>query len=163
MTRHSKHYFRAAFLILGAVLLFFIVRAFLVPASFKKYGFYRANNIQEQMAKPLQYGPANSCAECHADVWTVHQKGAHAPVQCQNCHDALSTHVDAQQDLVAEMPKDRAAATCLRCHLKLSARPKAFPQIDVESHLAGVKNAHKADVCLDCHAPHNPGDIKTDG
>lgn len=157
MNRHTKHYFRAAFLIVGAVLLFFLARAFLVPKSFKKHGFYRADNVKEQMQKPVRFGPLNACAQCHEDVWATHQNGAHASVQCQNCHDALSVHYSAEKDdLVGEMPKDRSAKTCLRCHLKLSARPKDFPQIDVEAHLSGAKDAHKQDVCLDCHTPHNP-------
>lgn len=160
ITRHTKHYFRAAFLLVGAILVFFVARAFLIPESFSRYGFYRGDNIEEQMNHKVQFANADACATvCHQhdEIWQTHQKGAHAHVKCQNCHDLLSVHADAEKgEFIGEMPIQRDSKLCLRCHLKLPSRPQKFPQIDPQVHLANAPEAHKPDICLVCHSPHDP-------
>ena len=157
MIRHTKHYFRAGFLVFVGLLLFLLVRGLLIPSSFNKYGFYRADNVKEQMAKSVHYGSPDICADCHSDVWQQKQKGPHKPVPCQDCHAPLSEHVDLEKgELVGPMPIQRTVKLCLRCHLKLPSRPSTFPQIDLEDHLAKVPDAHKPEVCLSCHSPHDP-------
>ena len=153
--RHSKHYFRAGFLIAGGLFAFLIVRALVIPKSFGEFGFYRGDNIAEQMAKPVNFGPKESCAECHGEVAQTHKKGMHQSVQCQNCHAPLSVHIKdgAFQEL---MPIDRSATLCLRCHEKLPSRPEKFPQINHEEHLGSKGLTLAPGICLTCHQPHDP-------
>ncbi|MDO8518820.1 MAG: hypothetical protein Q7T11_01495 [Deltaproteobacteria bacterium] len=155
--RHTKHYFRAAFLILGGLGLFLLVRAFLLPSSFGKYGFYRGDNVAEQMAKPIHFAPKNACADCHGDIWEKHQTGSHSTVQCQNCHDALSVHFNAEKgEMVGPMPIQKNTKLCLRCHLDLPSRRADFPRINPEEHLKENPAAHDPGVCGTCHSPHSP-------
>ena len=148
--RHTKHYFRAAFLLIGGAFLFLLVRAFLIPPSFGEYGFYRGANVEEQMAKPIHYAAPDACAACHDAPWQTHQKGKHASIPCQDCHAPLSEHVDIEKgELVAPMPIQKTSKLCLRCHLKLDSRPKTQPQIIVQEHGEGA-------ACFDCHKPHDP-------
>lgn len=154
---HTKHYFRAGLLIVMVLLLFFLVRSFLIPPSFGKYGFYRGDNVQEQTAKAVRFGPPNSCQDCHSEVWEEREKGKHQGVPCQDCHGPLGEHVNIETgEFVGEMPVRRTSKLCLRCHLKLPSRPEAFPQIDLEDHLVNVPDHTKPEVCLQCHHPHNP-------
>src|SRR3990172_11506033 len=118
MNRHTKHYFRAIFLLIAGVLLFFTVRAFLIPPSFGRYGFYRGDNVEEQMNHKVKFANADACATVchnHDDIWKTHQNGPHAKVKCQVCHDLLSVHVDEKKaEFIGEMPKQRDAKLCLR-------------------------------------------------
>ncbi|MBI4411125.1 MAG: hypothetical protein HY541_01415 [Deltaproteobacteria bacterium] len=155
--RHTKHYFRAVFLIIGALFAFFIVRAFLLPGSFGEFGYYRGDNVAEQMAKPVRFAAREACADCHGDIWKTHQSGSHAPVQCQNCHDALAVHFDVEKgEFIGKMPIQRTSKLCLRCHDDLPSRPDGFPKIDLEDHLKDIPDAHKPEVCFQCHQPHSP-------
>ncbi|MBI5299873.1 MAG: hypothetical protein HY877_06235 [Deltaproteobacteria bacterium] len=157
MMRHSKHYFRAGFLILAGGLLFFVVRAFLIPSSFGKFGPFRSDDIKDQMEKPVQYGAPDACADCHTEIWQTHQKGIHLRVPCQDCHGPLSVHMDVEKgEFVGKMPIQKTSKLCLRCHSKLPSRPEAFPQIEVKEHLAKVPDANKPDICFSCHNPHSP-------
>ncbi len=153
--RHSKHYFRAAILILGGFFAFLTVRSLVLPKSWGEFGHYRGDNLAEQMAKPVSFGPPAICATCHGDVSELHQKGSHKTVQCQNCHAPLSVHIKdgAFQEL---MPIDRSATLCLRCHAALPSRPKGFPQIDVKSHIEAAGLELAPGVCLNCHQAHDP-------
>ncbi|MDP3980414.1 MAG: cytochrome C [Chlamydiota bacterium] len=157
MNIHTKHYFRAGFLIIALVIVIFVVRAFLIPKSFGKFGFYRADNVTEQMDKPVRFAPLDSCSACHDEIWQKHQKGVHKSVQCQNCHDILPVHVDVDKgEIVGPMPIQRTTALCLRCHNRLSSRPVDFPQIDVDDHFVDSIEIRKAEVCFGCHNPHSP-------
>ncbi|MDO8526602.1 MAG: hypothetical protein Q7T03_02820 [Deltaproteobacteria bacterium] len=155
--QNSKHYFRAGALVIGGLFLFLLVRSFLVPSSFGKYGPYRGDNVREQMAKPTSYSAPNACADCHPDVWKKHSAGKHAPLPCQDCHAPLSQHFDLEKgELIGPMPIQKTSKLCLRCHLKLPSRPASFPQINPEDHLIRVPEARQADVCFRCHNPHSP-------
>lgn len=157
MMRHTKHYYRALFLLVGGALLFLLVRAFLLPESFGQYGFYRGANIEEQMEKLPHFAKLNACADCHDTTWKSHQEGVHKKIQCQNCHDALSAHVDVKTgEMVGKMPIEPSKKLCLRCHWKLPSRPVTIPQIDLEDHLDSLPNAQDANVCSGCHNPHDP-------
>lgn len=153
--KHTKHYWRASFLIIGAFLAFLIVRAFLIPASFGKYGFYRADNVQEQMNKPVSFAKRGTCGNCHDKIVQVHTKAKHQSVQCQNCHAPLVLHVK-NDDFVGEMPIKRSPKMCLRCHRKLPSRPLDFPQIDSKDHLGVAEQLLPIGECIKCHHPHDP-------
>ena len=152
---HSKHLVRAIFLVIVVLIGFHIFRALFTPKSFGRYGHYRADNVQEQMAKPVMHGEGPSCSQCHADRFAQVRAGSHTTVECENCHAPLATHMrDGEKK--AQMPLNKSPAHCLRCHGLLDARPGSFPQIRVEEHLQKVGAEMKPEVCLGCHEPHDP-------
>jgi bacterioferritin-associated ferredoxin len=153
---HKKHVFRI-FLLLGAVVVSaLIVRIFLVPETFGRYGHYRAANLAEQAAREVRHGGNDSCGKCHEKIKELHDKGAHLPVPCEDCHDALATHVrDGKK--VAEMRRTKSVTKlCARCHRDLAARRESFPRINIEKHVADQGATLSDTVCFDCHNPHNP-------
>ncbi|MDO8520089.1 MAG: hypothetical protein Q7T11_08010 [Deltaproteobacteria bacterium] len=155
--RHTKHYFRIGFLILGGLLSFLVLRALLIPPSFGQYGHFRGANVQQQMDKKTVFSAKEACADCHSDIWTTHKEGSHATVQCQNCHDALPVHFDLEKgEFVGPMPIQRTSALCLKCHLDLPSRPEGFPTINPKEHLKDDLKAQDPAVCLTCHVPHSP-------
>ncbi len=153
--RHSKHFFRAGFLIVVGFFAFLIVRVLLTPPSFGEFGHYRGDNVAEQMAKPIEFGPKESCAACHGEIAQKHNKGKHQGVQCQNCHAPLAVHIK-EGAFQQAMPIDRSATLCLRCHAILSSRPEKFPQIDSKEHLGSKGLEIAPGICLSCHQPHDP-------
>ena len=51
--KDSEHLIRVAAVFLGGILVFAILRGFLVPASFGLYGHYRADAIKDVAALPV--------------------------------------------------------------------------------------------------------------
>ncbi|MBI4365489.1 MAG: cytochrome C [Deltaproteobacteria bacterium] len=159
----SRHYVRIGLLLLGGVIGFFIVRALLIPPSFGQFGFFRGDNVAEQRDRRIRFAAKEFCATCHDEVRRMHQQGKHAGVQCQNCHDAASVHVDpVSGEMVGAMPIQRSAQWCLRCHAPLPSRPADFPQIDPEEHAGGIASAPQSEACLQCHVPHDPTRMPSD-
>ena len=152
---HRKHLFRAAGLLLGALFIFFVVRALLVPGSFGQYGHFRGDNLAEQAAKPMIHGSPVSCADCHDELFQIKMAGKHAAVPCQDCHAPLAHHI--KDDGIEPMPIHKSYTLCIRCHLKIESRPKNFPQIDLHEHLAKANlTTDDEGVCFTCHKPHDP-------
>ena len=153
---HKKHVFRV-FLLLGAVVVSaLILRIFLVPDTFGKYGHYRAADLGEQTAREVRNGGNAACGECHAEKMAEHDGGAHRPVPCEDCHDALASHVRAGQK-VAEMTRTKSVTKlCARCHRDLAARRESFPRINIEKHVADQGATLSDTVCFECHDPHSP-------
>ena len=155
--RHTIHYTRVGGLLAVGLLVFFVVRSFLIPPSFGQYGAYRGDNVEEQMEHPMRFAAKDLCSTCHGDIWEMHQQGKHAGVQCQNCHDVAGAHVHPEtNEMVGAMPIQRTAQWCLRCHLQLPSRPTGFPQIDPVTHADIGPGALQSDKCLQCHVPHDP-------
>lgn len=152
---HHRHLLRALLLLLGALLLFFVVRTFLTPHSFGQYGHFRGDNLKEQAAIALVHGSPSSCGECHQDQVGIVSKGPHIKIPCQDCHGPLGKHVT--EEGIQPMPITKSFALCARCHQKLEARPKTFPQINLQEHvLSKGKNLESEEICSSCHRPHNP-------
>ena len=157
---HTKHLWRAVLALLAVTIAVTLGRRFLVPDSFGKLGFYRADNLEEQMARPIHHGGRASCQACHEDEYDEHQEGKHAVVQCEVCHDALASHV-RDGERVADMPTRKSWRLCVLCHGRLAARPDSIPQIDLREHLT-ERGAVKPDApipeaaCRECHPPHDP-------
>lgn len=127
--------------------LFVGVRFLLVPASFGKYGHYRANSIEDNRAIEPRYAKADECAACHADIVKLKEGSRHAGVACQTCHGPAIAHI---ADPMAVKPdKPRGREFCALCHAKNAARPADVPQVDLEKHNVGMD-------CLLCHNPHSP-------
>ncbi|HEY5999614.1 MAG TPA: cytochrome C [bacterium] len=153
---HKKHVFRV-FLLLGATVVAALIgRILAVPATFGTYGFYRAGNLGEQAAREVRHGGNEACAGCHAEKAAEHGKGAHRPVPCEDCHDALGTHVrDGKR--FSEMKRTKSVTKlCARCHRDLAARRESFPRINIEKHVADQGATLSDTVCFDCHNPHDP-------
>jgi Cytochrome c554 and c-prime len=144
--KDAEHLLRVAAVFVVGVVLFFLMRAILVPRSFGQYGHYRGNSIAEIAAQPVAFAGHQSCEACHADVAGVKNAGKHAGVNCEACHGALAQHAD---DPSLQPPKLDTAVLCARCHGVNGARPKDFPQIVAEEHSAGLS-------CETCHQPHSP-------
>lgn len=80
-----QHLSRAATLI--AILLFIgiVLRTNLVPASFGKWGAYRADHIDEERDRHPLIKDDDSCLDCHEKEWDM-ADGKHANVPCADCH-----------------------------------------------------------------------------
>lgn len=152
---HSKHLARMILSVILVLVVFHIARTLFTPKSFGKYGHYRADNVAEQMAKPVAYAGAASCEACHRERNTQVSTGAHASVECEICHAPLAFHV-GESGKTGEMPKNRSTILCLRCHDRLDGRPEKFPQIQTEEHVAKMGAAMGPEVCVGCHDSHDP-------
>ena len=87
--RDAGHLFRLAGVFLAGILLFLVIRRFLVPKSFGEYGHYRGNALSEIAARPINFAGHDTCETCHADVLEKKKDGKHAHVNCEACHGAF--------------------------------------------------------------------------
>lgn len=126
---------------------FVIVRHFLIPASFGKYGHYRADAISDVAALPAKYAGALVCADCHSDIFRRKQASMHRTVACESCHGPALAHTSDPMTVKPVKPGGREF--CAMCHSNNAARPKSMKQVDVETHNPGAP-------CTACHNPHNP-------
>jgi hypothetical protein len=145
--RDTGHLFRFAGLFVIAFLVFWVIRGYVVPPTFGRYGHYRAAAINEIAARPLHYAGHAACESCHSDVLDMKKAGKHAGVNCEACHGPLVQH--AADPLNVTPVKLDTATLCVRCHSASAARPKTFPQVNIEEHASGVS-------CETCHQPHSP-------
>lgn len=153
--RHTKHLWRAGIAIVLFICIFMVIRYLNIPASWGLYGFYRADNVAEQMDKPIRYGGRDSCSKCHEKEKGLLANDRHAGLSCESCHAPLSSHV-FEGKRIAPMAKNKTYAICLRCHEKLVGRPAEFPQIVLKEHIEEMGAEFKHDVCFNCHNPHSP-------
>ena len=158
---HTKHIWRAVFLLIGIAVCSITGRHFLVPKSFGLQGFYRNDSLGEYMAKPVIHGGDDSCRSCHQPIFDAKLGGKHATNRCEGCHGPLAKHVKDNAK-IANAVVDKSSDICLRCHEKLVARPENFPQIDIKEHLVGngviaAGEPIPAESCIVCHDVHSPG------
>jgi len=159
----SKHVWRLGLLLVAAFIGIFLLRSWLVPESWGDQGNYRFANVAEQMnVHPPRHGGIESCKQCHEDdeEYRNHEAGKHQVVPCEDCHAPVATHVkDGEQEW--DMQVIKTGDWCLRCHLKLKARPQTQPQIEPVQHLReqaveSVTEDWDDQICYECHDPHNP-------
>lgn len=124
-----------------------VVRSFLVPETFGKYGHYRASAVDVEAGKPIHYEGHSVCEECHDDIGEIKRGSYHRGVACETCHGPGSEHVEAPDEVRLEAPRDRGY--CPLCHGYDPARPTGFPQVDQTTH-------NPPDPCISCHDPHDP-------
>jgi hypothetical protein len=144
---HSGHLFRVAALFGLGLLIFSVVRAFLVPKDFGVYGFYRAGALDDARARPIAYAGQVKCVECHIEVGDLRKTNSHAHVGCESCHGPLATHASGSDPTIPVRPDGRT--TCTRCHLASPSKPATFPQIVLKDHAPDGP-------CIECHNPHAP-------
>jgi hypothetical protein len=122
-------------------------RSLLVPDTFGEYGHYRAAAVDEIAARNIVYAGANTCIDCHDDIYALKQDSHHKLVACEVCHGPAANHAEAPDEYIPDAPRGRKL--CPRCHDYNPSRPTGFPQIQAEWHNPGK-------ACMSCHNPHNP-------
>ncbi len=159
---HAKHIVRAVLLLVVVVLTLIVARHFAIPKSFGLYGAYRYDNVAEHAALSPVHGAPDACVHCHEEQAEARSEGkqsddeiGHSSVSCEVCHAPLAGHVEGTE-WTAKMPVLKKNSLCLRCHERLDARPKDFPQVVLSEHLEGQDVALSEGVCLECHNAHNP-------
>jgi len=145
--RDAGHLFRLAGVFAAGVLLFLVLRSFLVPKSFGEYGHYRGNALAEIASRPVNFAGHETCETCHADVLEKKKDGKHTHVNCEACHGPLAKHADDPGSVTPA--KLDTAVLCVRCHEANAAKPKSFPQVVSADHSNGLP-------CDTCHQPHSP-------
>ena len=145
--RNGEHLLRVAVLMALGLVVFLVVRHFIVPRDFGRYGHFRAGALDDIRAHPIKFAGREACEACHSDVAEVKSKGVHAKLGCEGCHGPLARHAEDPTSVVPKLPD--TAVLCVRCHEANSARPKNFPQIVAADHANGLP-------CNTCHKPHSP-------
>ncbi|VAW19865.1 hypothetical protein MNBD_BACTEROID01-590 [hydrothermal vent metagenome] len=142
-----KHILRLIILFMIVIGLFLVARHFLIPESFGKYGYYRADSIEENADHDIKYVDRAECAACHDDIAALKQGGPHKNINCQTCHGPGNLHIEdpTPENILKETERE----LCGRCHNKNAARPKFIKQIDINEHNIESK-------CIECHNPHEP-------
>jgi hypothetical protein len=145
--KDTGHLFRLAGLFVAGIVLFLVIRGFMVPSSFGQYGHYRGNALAEIAARPFNFAGHEACETCHTDVFDKKKGGKHAHVNCEACHGPLARHADDPASLTPA--RLDTAVLCVRCHETNAAKPRNFPQIVSVDHANGLP-------CETCHQPHTP-------
>ena len=145
--KDKEHLIRMAGLFLGALCLFLLMRALLVPKDFGTYGHYREGALGDNAGRPLAFAGRKACEECHSDIAAARKGSKHEKVSCEACHGPLATHAADPSALKPQKPD--AKTICLVCHSENVAKPKGFPQVDPKDHGNGG-------ACTECHKPHHP-------
>jgi predicted CXXCH cytochrome family protein len=145
--KNTEHLIRLMLLVTATAIIFVIIRSALMPKSFGKFGFYRAEALAEIKATPLQYAGQKSCTPCHKTNAEQKLISRHRLLSCEVCHGPLMLHTLNPTEVKASKPD--SIGVCSRCHSRNVTRPKDLPQVDIEEHRQGF-------VCIECHWPHHP-------
>lgn len=165
---HLRHIIRIFSLVALIIASGLIVRSYLAPESFGKYGAYRGDNLYEQMAEQPLYRGDDYCSECHEKEGDIIYEGRHKTVPCEDCHFIAGLHAEGKKKL-ADMPVDKSRQGCTICHEYLTSRPKDFPQ--VKNFDAHIKDNWKEKLgaldinagCWSCHKAHKPEILERKG
>jgi len=152
--------------------LFLILQQVLRPGSFGKTGHYRADAIQENEMKELQYAGSDKCTQCHEEMKTDKELGFHNQLQCEVCHGpGLKHSLYADKFKDGELPdslklfKPDARKDCALCHQLNAARIKIvfdtinntmIHQVNTLKHNLVDKRTNEKLKCIECHNPHQP-------
>jgi len=132
--------------------LFLVLRHFLVPDTFGKYGPYRAAAMDDYVLLEIHYSGQQACFECHQDVEDLKAQDVHSEIHCETCHGPGQKHVVSGE--AADILKPTGREFCGNCHVMNAARQKStINQIDLNKH-----NIDKN--CIECHNAHQPWEMK---
>ena len=145
--KEVAHLVRMVVLFVCALGLFLLVRAQIVPKTFGQYGHFRGSALEDIRTRPISFAGREACAACHDDKVQALKSGKHAGVGCESCHGPLARHADGSVDTKPVLPDTKVL--CARCHEKIAAKPKSFPQVVTQEHSGG-------EACKTCHQPHSP-------
>lgn len=146
----AEHVLRLAGLFLAGLVLFFVLRAWLVPDDFGVYGHYRSRAILDNRNREPVYAGQAMCLDCHEEQAAERQAGRHALVRCEACHGPLAAHAEGRTEERPARPDARKL--CVTCHEAGTGRPPAFPQVVPAEHAGD-------EACTACHRPHAPGTL----
>lgn len=150
--------YRHTYLLFGAVVgvlgLGLVARALVVPPSFGEFGSFRGQALVAAQRKVPGYQGKARCAKCHKKQAKLHDKDAHARVQCEACHGLGRDHAAAPK--VTKMKIGKGKQACLVCHQHLEARTGSFGQVDWKKHYKFVGVKDHSISCTKCHNPHEP-------
>ncbi len=150
-------------------------RPFFVPASFGRYGDFRADHLFEQREQSSAHGDGVICGSCHEENTAKKAGGRHAAVPCETCHFQPYVLHPERPDAHPQKsaPPDRSRDACAVCHQFLPSRPAVFPQIkDIAEHIDaywGIVSDQlpgetaEGSVCVTCHDPHSPLTLRNEG
>ena len=130
------------------LILFFIVRSFLIPESFGDIGHYRANYIDEIAAHETNYAGKAACKECHEDIFELLESDLHAGLTCEVCHGPGSKHI-LEMDNMELIHKPLEREYCLICHF-----PNPAKNSDLIKQIKNEEHYPEKNRCIDCHNPH---------
>ncbi len=133
------------------VILFLVVRYFLVPESFGEHGHYRFNSVEDNANQELHYAGKELCADCHEDQVENLESDLHASLSCETCHGPGLAHSTLEGSVTLLMPDEREF--CGLCHsFNPTRKKKMVAQVDLNDH-----NIEKK--CIECHNPHMPWEL----
>jgi hypothetical protein len=142
---------RPLILLAVIVVLFLVIRFFLVPESFGEKGFYRSVALEENADKPVKHVGEESCVICHDDVATARDSSHHANLNCETCHGPGFLHIESAEAKDIHIPT--GTEFCAWCHSENAGRSELLvKQQNIAEHLA----ENEAESCIDCHNPHSP-------
>lgn len=147
ISRIPRQIIGLAFIFVIVIALLIIARILFIPASFGKYGHYRAKAVDEIASKQVKYAGYEACVECHEEIYEPKQKSHHKNLSCESCHGPAAKHVESPDEFIPNAPRERGY--CPLCHDYNPSRPTGFPQIITELHNPGK-------ACMACHNPHIP-------
>lgn len=132
--------------------LFLVLRHFLVPDTFGKYGPYRAASMDDYGTLEIHYSGQQACFTCHQDIEDLKSTDVHSTIHCETCHGPGQKHVTTSA--AADILKPSGREFCGKCHSLNAARKQdAIFQVDLSKH-----NIDKN--CTECHNPHQPWEMK---
>jgi hypothetical protein len=132
--------------------LFLVLRHFLVPDTFGKYGPYRAATMDDYALLEIHYSGQQACFKCHQDIEDLKATDVHSDIHCETCHGPGQKH--SEKGDTTGYARPIAKELCWRCHGKNAAKQKnTIIQIDLKEHYVEKK-------CTECHNPHKPWELK---
>ncbi len=152
-----KHVVRLLALMAVGAVFAGVATWYFTPASFYRFGHYRADSVTEIAALPVAHVGSARCEKCHDDRYSEWSASNHKSVSCENCHGAGKTHPKGGMPTLP-IHTD-TIRHCSLCHEATAGRPAAQPQIVLAEHAP-------AEQCAGCHNPHSPkisADIKLTG
>jgi hypothetical protein len=134
------------------IFLFLVLRHFLVPDTFGKYGPYRAAAMDDYSLLEIHYSGQEACFKCHQVVADSLKADVHSEIHCETCHGPGQKHCETSA--LPDITRPTGREFCGRCHVLNAARQKdAVMQVDLKIH-----NIDKN--CIECHNPHMPWEMK---
>ncbi|MCA9048283.1 MAG: hypothetical protein KDA89_06115 [Planctomycetaceae bacterium] len=178
-SRHTRHLWLMATVIIAGGAGAVFVRSQLVPPDFGRLGPYRAGALAEEASHQSVFQADAVCLKCHTDVEEQRAESPHQAVACVHCHGRAVEHVAAAA-IAAENPGHpippasewdgdfrthtdlfvtQHRKTCLACHTRVVGMPDSFRTIVVAEHLEeqGASEPESDTACFECHDGHAPG------
>jgi hypothetical protein len=134
------------------IVLFLVLRKFLVPDSFGQYGHYRGDSLADNALPEIHYAGQQACLDCHQDIEDLKAKDVHGRIHCETCHGPGQKHVLSGES--SDILKPDSREFCGNCHGKNAAKkPGTIVQVQLSEHNTDKK-------CIECHNPHQPWEMK---